>query len=211
MMLGFFCLNFVIYFFITWFPTYLVQERGFTLLKLGIFGTIPALVAIPAGYAGGLVSDRLVRKGYSLTRARKIPIVCGMVLSSSIALAVVVPSATWALGLLAISYASLTFAGASVWSLPADVAPAPELVGSISGIQNFASNTAGICISTFVGVMLGKSGGFVVPLLVAGGFSLLGALSYLFIVGELEPLPLPGSRPDATQGSPGEPRRITHG
>jgi ACS family D-galactonate transporter-like MFS transporter len=211
MMLGFFCLNFVIYFFITWFPTYLVKERGFTLLKLGIFGTIPALVAIPAGYAGGLVSDRLVRKGYSLTRARKIPIVCGMVLSSSIALAVVVPSAAWALGLLAISYASLTFAGASVWSLPADVAPSPGLVGSISGIQNFASNTAGICISTFVGVMLGKSGGFVLPLLVAGGFSLLGAFSYLFIVGDLEPLPLPGSQPGTTQGPTAEPRRVTHG
>jgi ACS family D-galactonate transporter-like MFS transporter len=189
MMLGFFCLNFVIYFFITWFPTYLVKARGFTLLKLGIFGMIPALVAIPAGYLGGLTSDRLVRRGVRLTWARKIPIVIGMTMSSSIALAVLVPSAAWALALLSLAYASLTFAGASVWSLPADVAPSRQYVASISGIQNFASNTAGICIATFVGVMVGRSGGFVIPLLVAGGFSLLGAFSYLFVVGEIAPLP----------------------
>jgi len=189
MMLGFFCLNFVVYFFITWFPTYLVKERGFTLLKLGIYGTLPALFAIVTGWAGGLVSDALVRRGKSLTVARKIPIVSGMVLSSSIALAVLVPSAGWALALLALSYGSLTFAGACVWSLPGDVAPTSRHVGSISGIQNFASNLAGICISTFVGVMLGRTGGFLVPLLVAGAFSLLGALSYLFVVGEIAPLP----------------------
>jgi D-galactonate transporter len=194
MMLGFFCLNFVVYFFITWFPTYLVRERGFTLLKLGIFGTFPALFAIVTGWAGGLVSDALVRRGKSLTVARKIPIVLGMVVSSSIALAVLVPSAGWALVLLALSYGSLTFAGACVWSLPGDVAPTPRHVGSISGIQNFASNLAGVCISTFVGVMLGRTGGFLIPLLVAGGFSLLGAVSYLFVVGEIAPLrPLPNA------------------
>jgi ACS family D-galactonate transporter-like MFS transporter len=202
MMLGFFCLNFVVYFFITWFPTYLVRERGFTLLKLGIFGTLPALFAIVTGWAGGLLSDTLVRRGKSLTAARKIPIVLGMVVASSIALAVVVPSASWALALLALSYGSLTFAGACVWSLPGDVAPTPRFVGSLSGIQNFASNLAGVCISTFVGVMLGRTGGFLIPLLVAGGFSLLGAFSYLFIVGEIAPLPMPRrlrTEPDARQ------------
>src|SRR3954462_1826969 len=99
MMLGFFCLNFVVYFFITWFPTYLVRARGFTLLKLGFYGMIPALAAVLGGYLGGLVSDRLTRGGMSLTWARKLPIVGGMLLSSCVGLAVVVPSAAWAMAL----------------------------------------------------------------------------------------------------------------
>lgn len=173
----------------SWFPTYLVRARGFTLLKLGIYGTIPALFAIPCGYLGGYISDTLLRQGLKLTWARKIPIVVGMTVASSIALAVVVPSAAWALALLALCYGSLTFAAASIWSLPADVAPTPGHVGSLGGIQNFASNLAGVGISNFVGVMLSKTGGFVAALLVAGGFALLGACSYLFIVGEIEPLP----------------------
>jgi MFS transporter, ACS family, D-galactonate transporter len=188
MMLGFFCLNFVIYFFVTWFPTYLRDGRGFTDVKTGIFGMIPGLFAMVAGYAGGKTSDYLVRRGLSLTKARKIPIVCGMAMASCIGLAVVVPSATQAVALLALSYGSLCFAAASIWSLPADVAPTPRHVASIGGIQNFASNTAGICITYIVGKLLAKTGGFVAPLMLAGGFAILGALSYLFIVPEIKPL-----------------------
>ncbi len=95
-----------------------------------------------------------------------------------------------ALLLFAVSYASLAFTAASIWSLPGDVAPSPAHVASIGGIQNFASNLAGIVTTTFTGVMLTiTSGSFVVPLVVAGGFCLLGAAVYLFVVGKIEPLP----------------------
>jgi ACS family D-galactonate transporter-like MFS transporter len=188
LMLGFFCLSFVIYFFITWFPSYLVAARGFTLLKMGLYGSIPALFAIPCGYLGGLCSDLLVRRGLHPTWARKIPIVCGMLLSSSIALAVIVPSAVAALALLSLCYGSLAFAAASIWSLPSDLAPTPRHVASLAGIQNFASNLAGVSIAAFVGFMVERTGGFVVPLVAAGGFSVVGAFSYLVIVGPVEPL-----------------------
>jgi hypothetical protein len=101
------------------------------------------------------VSDRLVRRGKSLTVARKVPLVGGMLFASVIALAVIVPSAAMALALLSVCYASLTFAAASVWSLPADVAPTPAHVGSMSA-----------------------------------ALAIVGALSYLLIVGRVEPLPV---------------------
>jgi MFS family permease len=203
MMLGFFCLNFVIYFFITWFPTYLIEARHFTLLKLGIFGIIPALVAIPGGWIGGLVGDRLVRSGMDLTKARKICLVGGMLFSSVIAVAVVVPTVGLALGLLSICYASLTFAAASVWSLPADVAPTPRHVASIGGIQNFASNIAGIVSPTYTGLVLAATHrSFVVPLVTAGCLAIVGALAYLFVVGRVEPLPVPDTAAARTPASP---------
>jgi ACS family D-galactonate transporter-like MFS transporter len=198
MMLGFFCFNFVIYFFITWFPSYLIKERGFTLLNLSGYGMIPPAAAVLGGYAGGLVSDRLVRRGLSLTRARKIPIVGGMAVASSIALAVLAPSAGWALALLALSYSGLAFAAAGIWSLPADVAPSRRFVASIGGIQNCASNLAGVSSPLFVGYMVDRTGGFVAPLVTAGGLALLGALSYMVIVPRIAPL--------GTQGV-GRPRR----
>jgi ACS family D-galactonate transporter-like MFS transporter len=188
MMLGFFCLNFVIYFFVTWFPTYLVRARGFTLLKLGFLGMIPAMTAVLGGYLGGVVSDRLLRSGMSLTWARKLPIVGGMLLSSCVALAVVVPNAAAALALFSLSYSGLTFAAASVWALPADVAPSRDHVGSLGGIQNFASNLAGIAITYYVGRVVDRTGSYVVALAVAGGFSVLGALAYLVVLPAIEPL-----------------------
>jgi ACS family glucarate transporter-like MFS transporter len=190
MMLGFFCLNWVIYFFITWFPTYLVDARHFSLVKLGFFGTIPGLVAICGSLAGGYTADRLVRRGWPLTRARKACLVSGMLASSVIAFAVVVPAAWMALALLSVSYASLAFAAASVASLPADVAPGPQYVSSLAGIQNFASNLAGISGPLIIGVLLVLShGSFTLPLGLAGVIAVVGALTYGLLLRRVEPLP----------------------
>ncbi|MDP4022970.1 MFS transporter [Methylobacterium sp. NEAU 140] len=190
MMIGFFCLNFTIYFFITWFPSYLVEARGFSLSQLGTLGLLPALFAIPAGWLGGIVSDALYRRGWSLTRARKTCLVGGMLTSSIITGAAFAPNVYGALACFAIAYGSLAFAAANIWTLPADVAPTPAHVASIGGIQNFASNLAGIVTTSFTGVMLTiTSGSFVVPLIVAGAFCVVGAGAYLFIVGEIAPLP----------------------
>ena len=202
MMLGFFCLNFVIYFFITWFPSYLVQTRGFSLKSLGTLGMIPALIAIPGGWLGGYVSDALFRRGWSLTAARKTCMVGGMLLSSVITLSAFTENTYLMLAFFGIAYGSLAFAAASIWSLPCDVAPTPRHVASIGGIQNFASNLAGIVITTFTGVMVAMTkGSFTIPLVVAGGFCFLGAFSYLVIVGRIEPLTLESDRSDLPKGA----------
>jgi ACS family D-galactonate transporter-like MFS transporter len=199
MMLGFFCLNFVIYFFITWFPSYLVQARGFSLAKLGTLGMLPGLISIPGGWLGGMTSDWLYRQGWSLTASRKTCLVGGMLTSSVITGSAFVESVYAALALFAIAYAALAFTAASIWSLPGDVAPTRRHVASIGGIQNFASNLAGIVTTTFTGVMLTiTKGSFIVPLVVAGAACLIGASMYLFVVGRIEPLPVePELRPDA--------------
>ncbi len=110
MMIGLFCLNFAIYFFITWFPSYLLQSRGFSLASLGTWGMMPALLAIPGGWLGGLVSDGLFKRGWSATAARKTCLVLGMLLSSSIALSAYVESIWACLALFSLAYASLSFA-----------------------------------------------------------------------------------------------------
>ncbi len=112
------------------------------------------------------------------------------VVTALIALAVVVPTAGEALALLSLCYASLTFAAASVWSRPADVAPTSAHVASLGGIQNFASNLAGVLGATTTGALIAFTGGsYVAALVLSGGLALLGAFSYLVIVGRIEPLP----------------------
>jgi ACS family D-galactonate transporter-like MFS transporter len=189
LMIGLFCLNFAIYFFITWFPSYLLQARGFSLARLGTLGMLPALMAVVGNWLGGCVSDALMRSGWSATRARKTCLVTGMLLSSSIGLSAIVPSTAVCVALFTLAYAALSFTGANVWTVVSEIAPSPDHVASIGGIQNFAGNLAGILITTFTGVMLSlTSGSFLIPLAVAGGLCLVGAASYLFLLGRVEPL-----------------------
>lgn len=193
MMFGFFCLNSAIYFFITFFPGYLVRERGFDLLKLGIFGAIPGICAVAFGWLAGYLADRAVQRGASVTRVRKTAIAGGMIGGSVIMFAAMVPEAWMALTMLSVAYSSLTVAATGIWSLPADVAPSSRHVGSIGGLQNFASNLAGIFTPVLIGVLVDQTGSFVAPLAVIGFISLLGAANYLFVLGRIEPLKVPSA------------------
>ncbi|MET0124412.1 MAG: MFS transporter, partial [Pseudomonas caspiana] len=64
MMLGIYlsqyCINGITYFFLTWFPVYLVQERGMTILKAGIIASLPAICGFIGGVLGGVISDYLL-------------------------------------------------------------------------------------------------------------------------------------------------------
>lgn len=74
---------------------------------------------------------------------------------------------------------SLSVAAAGIWSLPADVAPSSRHVGSIGGLQNFASNLAGIFTPVLIGVLVDQTGSYEAPLAVIGSVSLAGAANYL--------------------------------
>ncbi len=189
LMIGMFCLNFAIYFFITWFPSYLQEARGFSLARLRWLGMVPGLMGIVGSQGGGYLSDWLLSRGWSRTAARKTCLVGSMLMASSIGLSAVVENTYVCLALFALAYASLSVAGATVWTVVSEMAPTPGHVASIGGINNFAGNLAGIMITTFTGVMLAlTSGSFLIPLAVAGGGCVVGALSYLFLVDKVEPL-----------------------
>lgn len=188
LIMGYTCRGVIIYFFITWYPDFLVNQQGFDLLQLGLFGAIPGLLAIGADWGGGLFSDWLVRRGTRLPLARKIPLVAGMLGASSIALAALAPNPVLALVCLSASYCSAAFATGALLSLPADIAPTPKSVGSLTGVQNFGSQLGGVIGPIFIGFLIGTGDdAYVLPLGVAGALCIVGACVYAFVV-KVKPL-----------------------
>lgn len=187
MMLGFFCVNFMVTFFLTWFPSYLVKERHFSLLKLGVFGSIPAIAAILGSWIGGLTGDYLLARGWSLTRVRKSMLVSGMLVCAVIALAAVAPQAWQALALMSVSYAAASFTIVTIWCLPADVAPTGT-VGSLGATQNFFSNIGSALSPIVIGAIYGATGSFHAPLILAGLVAVAGALIFGLMLPRLQPL-----------------------
>ncbi|MEU7831842.1 MULTISPECIES: MFS transporter [unclassified Nonomuraea] len=202
LVLGYICRSATGAFFLTWYPSYLVEDRGFTILQLGVFGSIPALLGVAATVAGGAFSDWLVRRGVPIARARKIPIISGMLLASTIALTTFVPGNVAVMVLLSVSNCAHSFAGAAILSLPAEVAPSSTVVGSVAGFQNFGSQIGNIISPILIGVFLTISGNsYTGPMLFAGAMAILGTLIYGFVV-RIRPLN-EGATPDTPAESRG--------
>ncbi len=186
--LGQYCLSVMTYFFLTWFPVYLVQARGMSILKAGFVASLPAICGFIGGILGGLISDILVKKGYSLTIARKIPIVAGLLLSSSIVICNYI-DAEW----LIIAFMALAFFGKGVgalgWAVMSDTAPFAAM-GLAGSIFNLFGNIAGIVTPIAIGYIVYETKSFNGALFFVGANAFVAAFSYLVIVGKIDRLKL---------------------
>jgi len=184
--LGQFALTSTLWFFLTWFPTYLVQERGMSFVKAGFLASLPFLAAFVGVLCSGLLSDAMVRRGASLGAARKVPIVTGLLLSTSIVGANYVSEPALIVGCLALAFFGNGLASIT-WSLVSAIAP-ERLLGLTGGVFNFVGNLSGITVPIVIGY-LARDYGFSAGLAYIALLAFLGALSYVFVVGRVERLP----------------------
>jgi ACS family glucarate transporter-like MFS transporter len=187
--LGQFCINTLTYFFITWFPIYLIQQRHMSILKGSIAVALPALCGSVGGILGGIVSDALVRAGRSLTFARKLPIITGMLLSMSMILCNYTASQTVVMALMSLAFFGKGF-GALGWTVIADTSPR-NLIGVNGGLFNLFGNIASITTPIVIGFLVQRTGNFNLALLFVAATAAMAIVSYLFLVGDIHRLELP--------------------
>jgi ACS family glucarate transporter-like MFS transporter len=186
--IGQFCLNTITWFFLTWFPTYLVHARGLSILTVGVIASIPAIAGFSGGLLGGYFSDWMLKRGTTLTVARKTPIIIGLVLSGTIMLANYVSVGWLIIAVMSLAFFSKGF-GALGWVVISDASP-KEMVGLSGGIFNFAGNMASIITPIVIGYIFSATQSFNGALIFVGSMGMLGAMSYLFIVGDIKRLEL---------------------
>ncbi|ALV58113.1 MFS transporter [Burkholderia cenocepacia] len=186
--LGQFAGNSTLVFFLTWFPTYLATERHMGWLKIGFFAVMPFIAASVGVMFGGIFSDWLLRRGKSANLARKLPIIAGLLLASTIILANYVQSNEAVIAIMSVAFFAQGMAALG-WTLVSDIAP-DGLLGVTGGIFNFAANLAGIVTPLVVGFIVASTGSFVGALVFIGVIALVGALSYIFVVGDIKRIEL---------------------
>jgi ACS family glucarate transporter-like MFS transporter len=192
MMVGIFiaqyCINAITYFFITWFPVYLVQARGMSILKAGVVASLPAVCGFLGGILGGVISDFMLRKGSSLSAARKTPIVFGMLVSMSM-IGCNYTDIQW----IVVALMALAFFGKGVgalgWAVMSDAAP-KEITGLAGGVFNMCGNLSSITTPIVIGYIVQGTGSFNGGLVFIGANALVAAVSYLVIVGEIKRMTL---------------------
>jgi ACS family glucarate transporter-like MFS transporter len=179
-----YCINAITFFFITWFPVYLVQARGMTILKAGIIAVLPAIFGFAGGNLGGIFSDFLLRKGASLSVARKVPIVVGMLLSMSMILCNYTGIEWMVVAIMAVSYFGKGV-GALGWAVNADTAPR-EITGLSGALFNTCGNLSSIITPIAIGYIIKATGSFNLALVFVSIHAFLAIVSYVFVVGKIQ-------------------------
>lgn len=192
--LGQYCINALTYFFLTWFPVYLVQERGMSILKAGFVASLPAVCGFGGGLLGGLVSDHLLKRGHSLSVARKAPIIAGLLLSTTIVLCNYVRSEALVIGFMAIAFLGKGF-GALGWAVVSDTSP-KQIAGLSGALFNTFGNVASITTPIVVGYIIEATGNFRWALVYVAANAVVAVFSYLVIVGPIERVVLSGPVPE---------------
>jgi MFS transporter, ACS family, hexuronate transporter len=171
------------YFYIFWFPEYLKRARNFDMAAIGKYAWIPFVVAGMGNLFGGMLSGVLLRRGYSVTVARKGALTFFAVLMTSAIPAVLVRDAWLSIALVSIAMMGYTGCLANMLSMPADVFP-KNAVASVWGLASMGSGFGGMVFALITGWVVDHYS--YIP--VFFGFGLMPLLCAGLIWGLLGPL-----------------------
>ncbi len=175
--LAFFACNYITYFFLSWFPSYLVMAHNLSIKDMSIVSIIPWIGGCLGFALGGFLSDSIYKRVGDLLFARKIVITVFLIAGAiAIALCGVVRSPMMAVTLMSfgIFFAYLTIP--SYWAIIQD-SVSGESVGSVGGFVHFLSNIAGIVAPSITGFIVEGTGSFNSAFFLAGGLATIGAIA----------------------------------
>lgn len=186
--------DYLVYMIISWLPAYLFMERHFTIVKMGIYASLPWIAGMVALPLVGMISDSLIKAGKSKTFARKVPLVVSQLLASTIVLTPWVESPMVAIAILVFVVTAESAVSGVLWVVPTELAPAGE-AGTLGGIMNTAGSIAGVLSPIITGFIVMATGSFTMAFVVAGVAIVLSALFVIFLLGELKPIDLKETPP----------------
>ncbi|MGA2942099.1 MAG: MFS transporter [Xanthobacteraceae bacterium] len=177
-MCAYFTYVYCLWIFLSWLPSYLIEARHFTLIKVGIYASLPLFAGVIGDTVGGVATDWLLKKTGSAKIGRRAVAIVGL-LGCAIC---IVPAALTDNALVAVygltaAMFFLEFTIGPSWAVPMDTGG--KYSGTVSGMMNMAGNF-GAAISPIVFGVLAQVGNWEAPFIVAAGLLVVGAGVWAF-------------------------------
>jgi D-galactonate transporter len=177
-MCAYFTYVYCLWIFLSWLPSYLVEFRHFTLLKVGLFASLPLWAGVVGDTVGGLATDWLLARTGNIKLARRAVAITGMLGC----VVFIVPA-----GLTEDAYTAVYCLTAAMFFLECTIGPSwavpmdtgGEHSGTVSGMMNMAGNIGG-AISPIVFGVLVQIGSWQAPFMVAAGLLVVGSAVWAF-------------------------------
>jgi sugar phosphate permease len=189
--------------YLAWLPAYLERTHHLSLTHAGWIASVPFLAGAIGVIFGGVLVDRLIRQGTSVSASRRGPICVGMIASALFTVGgAYAGSVVAATALFGAAMFSLNVAIAGTWSLISVAVPSRK-VASLASIQNFGGYFGGAFAPVVTGIVVQKTGEFTNALVISALVALIGAACYYFLAR----LPSASTQADPTVESPPVPQK----
>jgi sugar phosphate permease len=174
------CFFYGAYFYVSWFPTYLLEFRHLSLTSVGYLASLPLISAMLGDLAGGLLTDHVLRKTGNLRLARRVVAAPGLLLAALLMIpAGTTESAITAVLCLTASNFFLELVLGPAWAVPMDVGGTSS--GTVTAVMNMVG-AIGASISPLVFGLLVERGSWVAPFYVTAGVLTAGSLIWIFLI-----------------------------
>jgi MFS family permease len=189
--LGYGSYNYVFYLLLTWLPSYLSAAHHLDLAHSVFYTSVPWLCATVAELiVGGWMVDFLIQREWNAVRVRQTVLVGGTSLGLGIFGVAYAQSTQAAVVWITIAITGLSVAAPVGWSMPSLIAPR-ESVGTVGGIMNLSNQIAGIAAPIATGYIVAATKSFSWAFIAAAAFLLIGIAGYVFLLGNMAPIPEP--------------------
>lgn len=180
--LAYFGYAYILYFFLSWFPSYLMMERHLSLSSMSIVNVIPWILGFMGIALGGFISDLIFRLTGNALKSRKIVIVGGLLVAAGcVACAGTANSVGAAVALMGITVFFMNLTLSVYWAIILDTVE-PARMGGVGGFMHLLANTAGILAPILTGFLVQWTKVFTSAFLLSGGVALAGALAVAVFV-----------------------------
>jgi len=177
-MCAYFTYVYCLWIFLSWLPSYLVDARHFTLLKVGLLASLPLWAGVIGDTVGGLATDWLLRRTGNIKLARRAVAITGLLgCAVFIVPAAMTADAYTAVLCLTVSMFFLELTIGPSWAVPMDTGG--KYSGTVSGMMNMAGNIGG-ALSPIVFGILAQLGSWQAPFIVAAALLVAGSGVWAF-------------------------------
>ena len=189
--IGYGSYNYVFYLLLTWLPAYLAEAHHLDLTKSFLYTSVPWLCATAGELlVGGWLTDSLIQRGWNATRVRQFVLVGGTSVGLCIFGVPYAHTAQAAVTWIAFALTGLSIAAPVGWSMPSLIAPR-ESVGTVGGIMNLSNQLSGIAAPVITGIVVTATKTYHWAFLIAALYLTIGIASYIFLLGDIVPIPEP--------------------
>jgi MFS family permease len=182
---GHFCVNYLIYFLMSWLPYYLVHERHLSMTVMSVAAGALWIVDSLSSIATGTITDLCIHQGTSPTIARKTAMALGFSLAAAALIGCAFASEHSYFACLIVCAIGCGAASAGTFAFAQTLA-GPHAVGKWVGLQNGIANMAGVTGPALTGFLVDWSGHFFTAFAVAAVITLGGAFAWCLGVTKVE-------------------------